>query len=201
MKLIAQGAEGKIHEENGSIIKERFSKKYRIGEIDNKLRKQRTRREGKVIERIAALGFGPKLIKADDKSMNIKMELIPGKKVRDVLDKDPKMCIEIGKKLAIMHDAGIIHGDLTTSNMIFDNKKKMIFFIDFGLSFFSEKSEDKAVDIHLFKEALESAHYKIEKRAYSYFLKGYSHSKNHKDILARLEIVEQRGRNKKKSGS
>ncbi len=180
MKLIAQGAEAKIHEDKGDVIKERFSKKYRIKAIDDKLRKQRTRREAKVIEKIAALGFGPKLIKADDKSMNILMEKVSGRKMRDVLDKNPKLCIEIGKKLAIMHDAGIIHGDLTTSNMIFDAKNKKIFFIDFGLSFFSEKSEDKAVDIHLFKEALESAHYTIEKKAYDYFLKGYNRSKQAK---------------------
>lgn len=195
MKLIAQGAEAKIYSIDKKTIKERFEKKYRIPEIDLKLRKFRTKRESKVIERINSLGFGPKLILTDEKKMDIVMEKIPGRKVREVLDKKPELALEIGKKLAIMHDSGMIHGDLTTSNMIFN---KQIYFIDFGLSFFSEKTEDKAVDIHLFKQAIESAHYKVEKKAYELFLHGYKDSKYFDETIKRLEIVEKRGRHKMK---
>lgn len=195
MKLIAQGAEAKIYLDKEKIIKERFEKKYRISEIDSRLRKFRTKRESKVIEKINYLGFGPKLILSDDKKMEISMERIPGQKVREILDKKPELALEIGKKLAIMHDSGIIHGDLTTSNMIFN---KQIYFIDFGLSFFSDKLEDKAVDIHLFKQAIESAHYKVEKKAYEFFLHGYNDSKYFDETIKRLEIVEKRGRHKMK---
>jgi Kae1-associated kinase Bud32 len=195
MKLISQGAEAKIYLDKEKITKKRFEKKYRIPEIDLKLRRFRTRRESKVIEKLNSLGFGPKLILSDDRKMNISMDKIPGKKVREILDKKPELAIEIGKNLAIMHDSGIIHGDLTTSNMIFDKK---VYFIDFGLSFFSDKTEDKAVDIHLFKQAIESAHYKIEKKAYEFFLKGYKESKYFDETLKRLELVEKRGRYKMK---
>ena len=195
MKLMAQGAEAKIYLDKEKITKERFEKKYRIPEIDLKLRRFRTRRESKVIEKINSLGFGPRLILSDDKKMNISMDKIPGEKVREILDKKPELAIEIGKNLAIMHDSGIIHGDLTTSNMIFNKK---VYFIDFGLSFFSEKLEDKAVDIHLFKQAIESAHYKVEKKAYEFFLQGYEDSKYFDETLKRLEIVEKRGRYKMK---
>src|SRR4030042_1167648 len=47
----------------------------------------------------------------------------------------------------------IINGDLTTSNMILNPDNKL-YFIDFGLSFHSNKIEDKAVDLHLLKQAL-----------------------------------------------
>ena len=123
------------------------------------------------------------------------MNFIKGDKIRDVLNKKPELAEEIGEKVAAIHNAGIIHGDLTTSNMILKNE---IYFIDFGLSFFSEKIEDKAVDIHLFKQALESKHYKIWEKAFKYFLKGYNKAKNYKQIMERFKIVEARGRYKKK---
>lgn len=80
--------------------------------------------------------------------------------------------------------------------MILKNGK--LYFIDFGLSFFSNKIEDKAVDIHLFKQALESKHYKVYKTAYEFFLKAYN-PLDKKKILERLEKVELRGRYKEKT--
>jgi len=67
-----------------------------------------------------------------------------------------------------------------------------VFFIDFGLSFVSTKTEDKAVDLHLLKQALESKHYKIWKDCFNAVLEEY----NNKLILDRLMVVEKRGRNK-----
>jgi TP53 regulating kinase-like protein len=124
------------------------------------------------------------------------MEHIDGVQVKKLLDKNPKLAGLIGKNLSIMHDLDIIHGDLTTSNMILRDNK--LFFIDFGLSFSSARIEDKAVDIHLFKQALGSRHFRVAKKAYAYFFKNYN-PKNKKEILERLSIVEQRGRYKEKS--
>ncbi len=96
-----------------------------------------------------------------------------------------------------MHNKDIIHGDLTTSNMIYYNYK--VYFIDFGLSFFSEKTEDKAVDLHLLRQAIDSKHYKVYEKAFYLILKGYiSKAKSSKEIIKRFEIVELRGRNKAK---
>ena len=103
----------------------------------------------------------------------------------------------IGEKLSILHDNNIIHSDLTTSNMIYNESTKKLYLIDFGLSFTSDKVEDKAVDLHLFKQALESKHYKVYDKAYKYFLKGYN-PKNRKEIIDRLKVVEARGRYKAK---
>jgi len=200
-RLIAQGAEAKLFLENGKIVKERFAKTYRIKEIDNKLRGFRTRREAKVLQKLELINFSaPRLIKSDEKE-NILIEKIEGKLVKDVLEKSDygKLCIEIGKKIAILHNNLIIHGDLTTSNMILN---KDVYFIDFGLSFFSEKAEDRAVDLHLLKEALESKHYKIWEKCFESVLEAYRKEANKSgETLKRLEAVEKRGRYRAKHGS
>lgn len=200
-KLIAQGAEAKLFLEEGRILKERFAKTYRIKEIDNRLRGSRTRREAKVLQKLEMINFpAPKLIKTDDKE-NILIEKIEGKLVKYVLENSnyKKLCEEIGRKVAILHNNSIIHGDLTTSNMI---NNKEIYFIDFGLSFFSEKAEDKAVDLHLLKEALESKHYKIWEESFKIILESYKkEAKKSSETLKRLESVEKRGRYRAKHGS
>lgn len=196
-KQIDKGAEAIIYlDEN--IIKDRIKKSYRLKEIDEKLRKSRTKREAKVLEKLTLTNFPvPKLIYCDKKEI-IEMEHIKGPKLRDVLEKKDyiRLSKELGKKIAIMHNNHIIHGDLTTSNMILNNE---IFFIDFGLSFFSHKIEDKAVDLHLLKQALESKHYKIWKKSFNAALNSYKKECNNgKEIIARLEKVEARGRYKGK---
>ena len=198
--MIAQGAEAKIFSEDNTIIKNRFQKSYRIKEIDERLRGFRTRREAKILSKLAAIDVpSPRLIGTDEKE-NISIGKIGGKSVKEIIDKNYKMLgSEIGEKVAILHDNSIIHGDLTTSNMIFDKK---IYFIDFGLSFFSEKAEDKAVDLHVLKEGLESRHYKIWKECFEAIIESYKkRAKKSDEILRRLEAVEKRGRYRAKRGS
>lgn len=197
---ISQGAEAIIYKEKNKIIKDRIKKNYRIKEIDEKLRKFRTKREAKILSKLGAINFPvPKLININLKKNIIEMQEIKGNKVRDILEKSnyDKLCFEIGQKIAILHNNNIIHGDLTTSNIIL---AKEIYFIDFGLSFFSHKVEDKAVDLHLLKQALESRHYKIYEKAFRAALNGYkSKSNNYENIMKRFEIVETRGRYKNKN--
>jgi len=198
MKKIAQGAEAKLYLVDNKIIKDRFEKDYRIKEIDKRLRKSRTKREAKIFNKLEAINFpSPKLIKTDDID-KITMEFIKGPKVRDILEEKnyTKLSEEIGKKLAILHNNNLIHGDLTTSNMIL---AKEIYFIDFGLSYFSHKIEDKAVDLHLLKQALESKHYKVWEKCFDAAIKAYKkESKDSSEVFKRLETVEKRGRYKSK---
>ncbi|MBW2992013.1 Kae1-associated serine/threonine protein kinase [Candidatus Woesearchaeota archaeon] len=197
-EIIGRGAEAIIYKDNDVVIKDRISKSYRHPVIDNNLRKFRTRREAKILEKLRKINFpGPSLISSCDQSMKINMEFIEGKKLRDVLEQNHLVYSEeIGKLLGILHSNGIIHADLTTSNMIL---KDRIHFIDFGLSFFSDKAEDKAVDLHLLDRALESKHYRIHKPCMKFAIKGYKQTyKNHKEVLNRLEKVQERGRNKNK---
>ncbi len=200
MRKIGAGAEAVICLDKGIVVKDRIKKDYRLKQIDEKLRKFRTRRETKVLEKLHAIDFPiPKLILSDDKKMIISMELLNGKKLRDALDKKNcvKLCKELGKKIAIVHNNNIIHGDLTTSNMILN---KEIYFIDFGLSFFSDKTEDKAVDLHLLRQALESRHNEIFEKSFKAVLGGYKiKNPDYNTIIKRLEKVESRGRYKGKS--
>ncbi len=196
MKL-SQGAEAIIYKKD-NIIKDRIKKNYRIKEKDERLRTYRTRREAKILDKLKGIIPVPKLIKVDDKKKIIEMEEIKGSKVRDVLEMSDyeELSKEIGEKIAIMHNNNIIHGDLTTSNMIQSNE---IYFIDFGLSFFSHKIEDKAVDLHLLKQALESKHYKIFEECFRAALEGYRKADDYEAIMKRFEQVEKRGRYKNRS--
>ena len=199
-KLIAQGAESKLYLNRENILKDRFRKKYRLKELDERLRKFRTKRESKILEKLSLINFpSPKLIDTDKKEKII-MENIEGELVKNILEKKYKeLSKEIGEKIAVLHNNHIIHGDLTTSNMILNNKNKKIFFIDYGLSFFSHKIEDKAVDLHLLKQALESKHYKVWEKAFRIVLDSYKkNAENSAEILKRLEKVEKRGRYKGK---
>jgi len=201
MKLIATGAEAEILKDNNIILKRRIKKGYRLPEIDIKLRKFRTRREAKLIEDLSRINFpAPKLLELSEKNNEIKMEFLKGKLLKNILNKNncAKLCKELGEKIGLLHKNNIIHGDLTTSNMIYFKNK--IHFIDFGLSFYSAKIEDKAVDLHLCKQALQSKHSKIWEKCFDAVMKGYRKANREwKIVYDRLNIVELRGRYKKKS--
>ncbi len=187
-----QGAEA-IVDVGSIVIKKRIPKSYRIKQLDEKLIKERTKREISVLTKCPIPC--PKLINSEKNI--IEMTKVPGIKLSDNLETHPEIVKTIGKQIAELHNKGIFHGDLTTSNIIYDGKT--VYFIDFGLSLFSRKKEDKAVDLHLFRQSLESKHHTIYENSYKEFLKSYKkHSNNGIEILKRLEEVEKRGRYKQK---
>ena len=129
------------------------------------------------------------------------MPFIDGEKLSTNLDefslaKQKKVMRQIGESVAKIHEANIIHGDLTTSNMIMSKDK--IFLLDFGLGYFNGKYEDKAVDIHVLKQALEAKHFKNWKTLFEEFEKTYKkvNSTESRKVLDRLAKVEKRGRYK-----
>ena len=194
-KIIAQGAEAILYKTNSEIIKDRISKKYRIKQIDDKLRKSRTQLEAKLMSAASRAGV-PTPSVLEIKKNQLVLEFIDGIKVRDWLDKKKnrdevkRICSQIGKSVAKMHSNNVIHGDLTTSNMI--KKGNEVVFIDFGLGMRSLRIENKAVDLHLFKECLVSKHHKIWKICWNAFVAGY----NDKKVIEQLKKVESRGRYK-----
>ncbi len=135
MIKIAQGAEAVIYKKGESIIKERLSKGYRIPQLDDNLRKFRTRREAKVLQRLEEMEFpAPHLQEFSDKRMSITMDFIPGKKLRDVFLEGgnyQQLAQEFGQKVGRLHVEDIIHGDLTTSNMIVHQLTGEVNFIDY----------------------------------------------------------------------
>jgi len=197
-EIIGKGAEAVLIKKNDQLIKDRIKKSYRISYLDLKLRKTRTKKESKLLQKASELIPVPTLIKTDEKE-KIEMSFIKGKKLSESLDElknSLEICKKIGENIAKLHDENIIHGDLTTSNMIYEEKERKVYFIDFGLGYESSKIEDKAVDLHLIKQALEAKHFKDYEKFFKEILEGYKISKNHKEVLKRLEKVESRGRYK-----
>ncbi len=195
-KIIQQGAEAIIEKSGNNIIKNRIRKSYRLEKLDKKIRKLRTRAEAKILNKLHKQIPVPKVINSNEKTRQITMEFISGKKLSENLDKlknKNKIIEQAGKNIAKMHDLGIIHGDLTTSNMILKNKQ--VYLIDFGLSFHSKRIEDKAVDLHLLRQALEAKHYKFWESLFKSLIKGYN-LKDKELILKQLKKVESRGRYK-----
>jgi len=202
-KIIAQGAEAIIKKKSMKgkdiVTKTRIPKKYRLPQLDLKLRKQRTRRESRLLEKTRKIIPVPKIINVEENKYKIRMEFISGFKLSQHLEilNHTKISKQIGKNIAKLHDAGIIHGDLTTSNMILKTKNNTLYFIDFGLGFHSNRNEDKAVDLHVLSEALEAKHPTIYRETFDTIIKEYKKtSKNAPAVLKRLEKVEKRGRYK-----
>ncbi|NJE77382.1 Kae1-associated kinase Bud32, partial [Thermococcus sp. ES12] len=183
------------------IIKHRISKRYRIKEIDQKLRKERTVREARILHRAKEFGVNvPYVYEVDLKDMKIVMEFIEGERLKEYLEKIPieerlKLCREIGRQIGKLHEAGIIHGDLTTSNMILREGK--IYFIDFGLAEFDNTVEAQGVDLHLLKRAMESTHYKWFEKGFEAVLEGYGEVRGKEkaqELKEKIEEIESRGR-------
>jgi len=201
--LIHKGAEAFLYLEYWMyrvvIRKVRVKKRYRIKEIDEKIRRERTKHEVRMMNFAKRFGIPtPAVYFVDLPNTTIYMEYIPGKKLSSILDgmgegEVGRLFDKVGLYVARLHNNDFIHSDLTTSNMILYNDK--LFFIDFGLSFFSSDVEDKAVDIHLLKRVLKSTHCKIWNVCYESFIDSYErNSKDAEEVIARVDEIETRGR-------
>ncbi len=198
-KLIKIGAESIIILKNSKIMKKRLKKKYRIDYLDRKLRKQRTRREANILRKVLELGVKvPRVLKVTNDT--IVMEYIDGKPLSEILEKENYLTIaeKLGKILGTLHKYKIMHGDLTTSNMIL--KDGEIFLIDFGLSKFTGRVEDYAVDILLLKRAVFSKHPKIAEEFFNTFLETYLQTfRKGNLVLEKIKEIEKRWRYTKRS--
>ncbi len=194
--ILGCGAEARVVKLDAQRVqKQRIRKAYRHPELDYVLRRSRTRREAKVFERLSRIGFpAPKLIHVDDKEMTLDLSFVEGVQLHECFEKNPQeYARQVGERVAQLHQENIIHGDLTTSNILLTSRGMV--FIDFGLSFFSHKPEDKATDMHVLLQGIEALY---EEDVRSVLVNAYA--QNHADaekILQRLEKVEGRGRNKR----
>lgn len=193
MKIMARGSEAVLYESGDTVIKDREKKRYRIEELDNSLRKSRTRSEFNILKRCSAEGLSvPKPIKVSEEGYKLYMERLDGKMLKN--DFSLKSLEEVAVMAAKMHKKDIIHGDLTTSNVMI--VKGRPYLIDFGLGFMSKKDEDKATDIFLVKEALKAKHTSVYAEAYEAFYKTYKreYGKEFKGIESHLKDIERRRR-------
>ena len=201
--VIYQGAEAKIclskYMGYKVVEKRRLKKKYRIKNIDDKLISSRTKGETKLISDSRKQGVSVPIIYDVDLDQGIiTMEYIEGERIKDIFndltEKDRiSICRLIGESIARLHNADIIHGDITTSNMILYCER--IYFIDFGLGEISNEIETKGVDLHVLMEAIESTHSKYS-NYFKHVLEGYK--KELKDdaelIIKKIDEIVKRGR-------
>ncbi len=200
--LIKRGAEAELRRTEflgrAAIEKFRVPKSYRIAALDDDLRRSRIRMEARLMADARSAGVAvPILYDIDLLENKILMEFIEGPTVKRVLEDGGPTALdtakEVGRVVGRLHRAGIVHGDLTTSNMIVRDGK--IVMIDFSLGGKERGVESRGVDLHLLKEALVSAH----ARAATYFrvvLQGYRETmgKPADDVIAKVKDIESRGR-------
>jgi len=207
--LISQGAEATIHKitflQRNAVVKERFAKAYRHPILDTKLRNRRTLTEARSLAKCRRLGLDvPAVYFVDIPNTRIYLEEIVGVSAKQYLYDTPSTHIEelenlaekIGNSVAIMHEGQVIHGDLTTSNLLLREKSNSLVVIDFGLSYNSSLPEDKAVDLYVLEKAFLSTHPNTEKLFEKVLSKYGSVSSRCAQVLNRLEQVRQRGRKK-----
>jgi TP53 regulating kinase-like protein len=204
--LLKKGAEASLQVAiwNGRkvVFKTRLPKRYRHEKLDRDIRTYRTVHEPQLMNAAKKAGVPtPLVFKVDTKNSVITMEFIEGKLVKQLLGslsatEREEMCIRIGETIGRLHAHGVIHGDLTTSNMIV-NKEGRVFLVDFGLGEKNTELEAQGVDLHLMKRALQSTHYRFAEECFEAIAKGYSSvigEDRSKEVMSKIKEIEKRGR-------
>jgi Kae1-associated kinase Bud32 len=204
LKLIKRGAEAELYRGEwlgfDAIFKRRVRKAYRNADLDRLIRSTRTSLEAKLLSGAKRIGVPtPVIYSVDLHKTEIVMSYIDGTTLKKLLpdmgDAEINVIFSVvGDCVAKLHRGGIVHGDLTTSNILVINGK--IFFIDFGLGEYTESLEARGVDIHLMRRALESSHYQSSRLAYQSFAEAYSKTLGDgaEEVLRRVGEIRRRGR-------
>ncbi len=204
--LLKKGAEASLFLDNWHgrrvVIKSRLPKKYRPEKLDSAIRTYRTVHEPQLMHEAKVAGVPtPAIFMVDVPNSTIIMEFIEGSQVKEVLDgfsqlERHKLCVEIGVLVGKLHLHDLIHGDLTTSNMILTSGGK-VFLVDFGLGGKSSELEARGVDLHLLKRALQSTHFKVADECFSSILHGYCDvfgAVATEELSEKMKEIERRGR-------
>ncbi len=202
-EIIAVGAEAVLarYEFLGrpAIYKVRVRKSYRDPRLDERLRRERTFTESRIMNKLRSEGLPvPALYLVDPKGEYLVMEFVEGELLKDMIGKGMdfhRVVRELGRVTARMHRLGIVHGDLTTSNVIVRGGRPYL--IDFGLARFSDDLEDIGVDVHLFQRAVESTHYEVKDEVMSEFLTGYGEvvgEERVREVIEKVREIRLRGR-------
>jgi Kae1-associated kinase Bud32 len=207
MEIIRRGAEAEIYQDiwrgRPVVVKRRVRKGYRISQLDESIRQHRTKKE--MLLMVAARKAGvyvPIIYDIRLCEHEIVMQYVDGTRIKDGIDAgDEKwqrhICHMIGESVARLHRNGIVHGDLTTSNMFLWHDA--IYLIDFGLGAKSDSVEDRGVDMHLLMEALTAAH--KNRHLFTWVLEGYDHEFLDADqVRNKIDEIARRGRYMRRMG-
>ncbi len=206
MILLKKGAEASLFLENWQglrvVMKRRLPKKYRLPEIDERIRVYRTTHESQLLHSAKEAGVPtPTIFMVDLADSNIILEFVEGKQVKQILnylssEKRQELSRHIGELIGMLHFKDIIHGDLTTSNMILTQSGNIVF-IDFGLGEKSSELECRGVDLHLMKRAFQSVHFNYAEECFEAVLEGYAKvvgNETAREVLDKIREIERRGR-------
>lgn len=202
MKLLSQGAEARVYETRlfgtPAIAKQRFAKQYRVPALDARLRKDRTLAEVRCLAKCRQIGIPvPAVLMVDSANYLIYLEAIDGMTAKRFVDEHrdqaPALAATMGRVVAALHDAGIAHGDLTTSNFMCRAVDDLVL-IDFGLGSLKAQPEEKAVDLYVLERAFVSTHLDSQDLLDVVLAEYRRHSTMAKAVLQRLDAVRARGR-------
>lgn len=205
MLLIRKGAEADLYQDcwHGLKVvrKVRKAKAYRVSQLDFEIRNSRTGGEAQIIHDAKRAGVPtPFIYMVDVEATTIIMQYVEGPRVREALNSlssgdRERLCQHIGVLIGRLHSNGIVHGDLTTSNMIISGET--VFLIDFGLAEYSQELEKRGVDLLLTKRSLQATHYLCAKECFDAAVQGYASVMGEdvaKEVVKRVEEIARRGR-------
>lgn len=203
-KLFRKGAEASLYRGEWfgrqAVFKVRHSREYRHPSLDYKLRVTRTAREAHIISTAKKAGIRtPLLFEIDFPQTTLIMEYVEGSLLRDVVSDTPRETLkrlfsEVGAAIGRLHNYGIIHGDLTTSNMI-NKHNHQLCFIDFGLASFSSETESRGVDLLLAKRTLSSSHPLVFETCFKALTTSYRKTvPAGREVILKIGEIEKRGR-------
>ena len=204
--LVRKGAEASIFLEQWHgrqvVMKTRLPKRYRIDRLDSAIRLARTSHEAHLLHDSKRAGVPtPTVYQVDTATCTIIMEFVNGPRLKEALfrmDQSElrRTCALVGSLIGRLHSGGIVHGDLTTSNMILRDGGKL-FFIDFGLSGYSSELEARGVDLLLMSRALKSTHFALHSKAFEAVVDGYRRTIGRDETefaLKKMHEIQMRGR-------
>jgi Kae1-associated kinase Bud32 len=207
-RVASRGAEASIRSVDWwgfpAVVKERETKTYRPKALDERLRRERTRTEVRLLVEARKLGVRTPLVyDVDLEKHRLILEELPGPTLRALLE-DPSVGAEallgavrsFGTALGRLHAGGISHGDLTSSNVLFpDGPAGPPAFLDLSMGSRNPGVEELGIDLHLVEEDLKA----LSPRASALvreFHAGYraGHPTGAKDVLARSKAIRARVR-------
>jgi N6-L-threonylcarbamoyladenine synthase/protein kinase Bud32 len=183
-----QGAEAIVEIGEEVVTKRRIPKGYRDPTLDDRLRRERTAAEARMLAEARRHGVPtPTVRDLDPYDSTLVLQRVG----EADLNADPTRArVEaVAAELATLHRAGLVHGDPTTRNVRIDDG---LTFIDFGLGYHSTDIEDYAMDLHVLAGSLrgtsDDAAALVEAMRTAYGEAGDP------AVLDRLDDIEGRGR-------
>jgi len=207
-RTVSRGAEASLKAVDWwgfpALLKERESKTYRPKVLDDRIRRERTRTEVRLLVDARRLGVRtPIIYDVDLPRHRIILEELPGPTLKQVLEDpavDPSVVAlavrAMGAALGRLHAGGISHGDLTSSNIVFPaGPDGAPAFLDLSMGSRNPGVEEMGIDLHLVEEDLKA----LSARAVGLvraFHDGYAsgNPKGAKDVRARARQIRGRMR-------